>query len=103
MSDLKQTAFTDAKKKQAESEKDRDLRLMREKQDLLEILKMPEGRRLLWRLMDRGSIDGFNGNSSEMYFFTGRRKTAVELRNEIMDANLESYILMIRENNGDKK
>jgi hypothetical protein len=70
----------------------------REQDDMIAVTSIPQGRRLLWRLLSecgvfRSSMTGDNYT----YFNEGRRDVGVRLLSEITQANPEAYLQMMKE------
>ena len=71
----------------------------REANDMRSLLATIEGRRFLWRLMEKCGIyrESFTG-SSETFFLEGKRSIGLFVIAEIIDAEPDAYLLMIKEN-----
>ncbi len=67
--------------------------------DVRFLLTHEQGRRFLWRLMDHAGVYStcFTGNS-QTFFNEGKRDTGLFVLNEIMQADPDAYIAMIKEN-----
>ncbi len=66
----------------------------RDQNDLKKILAMPEGRRLLWRILDLSETFGTRT--------TDKRIVGLKLFTEIMEADPEKYLQMQREYKSEK-
>lgn len=86
--DEQQIEFQEREKKKRE----RDL------SDLKKVLAMPEGRRLLWRLLSEAGVfrTTFTGNS-QTFLNEGRRQIGLLILSEIMQAKPEAFTQMQRE------
>lgn len=71
----------------------------REANDMRSLLATIEGRRFLWRLMEKCGVyrESFTG-SSETFFLEGKRSIGLFVIAEIIDAEPDAYLLMIKEN-----
>jgi hypothetical protein len=88
-------------------ERNAQARLIREQEanDVRSLLNSEEGRRYLWRLLSRCRVykSSFTG-SSETFFLEGQRHVGLAILDDIMDAEPDAYLLMIKENRkGDDK
>jgi hypothetical protein len=83
---------------------DRRSRLIdRQLSDIRRVLGIPEGRRLVWRLMSEAGIfrSSFTGNS-ETFFREGKRNIGLFILADVMVAQPESFTVMQREAANDK-
>jgi len=96
MSAKRNAADEDQIKDQSQKQK---FRREREVNDIRSMLGTTEGRRFLWRLMEKCGVyrESFTG-SSETFFLEGKRSIGLFVIAEIMDAEPEAYLLMIKEN-----
>lgn len=67
------------------------------KEDLKELMELPSGRRVFWKLLgwcglDRISVDYDNSNWT--YFREGHRNLGLQIKGELIEASLENYQLM---------
>jgi len=71
----------------------------REANDMRSLLATIEGRRFLWRLMEKCGVyrESFTG-SSETFFLEGKRSIGLFVIAEIIDAEPDAYLLMLKEN-----
>lgn len=83
---------------QDQSQKEK-FRREREANDVRSLLANIEGRRFLWRLMETCGVyhQSFTGNS-ETFFLEGKRSIGLFVIAEILDAEPDAYLLMIKEN-----
>lgn len=84
----------------AESQKDYDRRRDREIDDLGKILKLPEGRRLILRiLVETGAVNkaSFSLNSMQTAFNEGKRDIGLWLLKDVDLAEPMAYSQMLRE------
>lgn len=79
-------------------QKDRDLRET-ELEDLKKLLGVSYGRRLAWRVLEKAGVHrtSFTGNSTT-YFNEGARNIGCWFLSEIMEADLDAYLIMLKEN-----
>lgn len=70
----------------------------REDGDLRKILSIPEGRRLIWKILSETGIyrSSFTGNS-ETFYNEGRRRIGLFILEEIMKVKPEAYTQMQQE------
>lgn len=75
----------------------------REIDDLKGLLSTPGGRRFLWRYIEFCGIfeSSFSSSGSEMFFLEGQRNVGLKLIKEIMEADANAYIVMMKESKGD--
>lgn len=68
--------------------------------DLRQLLSTKWGRRLVWRILDKTGQyrTSFTGNSTT-FFNEGQRNIGLWLVDEVLSADTERYLLMIKENN----
>lgn len=72
-----------------------------ELEDLRFLLATAQGRRFFWRLFEATHqfTTSFTGNS-QTFFYEGERNVGLKILSDIMEADSESYVLMIKEANG---
>lgn len=70
-----------------------------ELKDLKELLATHSGRRILWRILERTGMHrtSFTGNS-KTFFNEGERNIGLWLVDEVLLADADKYLLMIKEN-----
>jgi hypothetical protein len=80
------------------SKRERD----RELADLKKLLQQDWGRRIVWRVLDYSGLHrtSFTGNSTT-FFNEGQRNIGLWLVDEVLSADTDSYLLMLKENRGD--
>lgn len=67
--------------------------------DLAKILESPEGRRFLWRLLDRSKVFGSIWEASaRIHYNAGVQDFGHFLMSEITEASQEAFFLMMKEN-----
>lgn len=90
-----QTQVNEAKSREAINKR-------REGDDMRFILATEQGRRVLWKYLEACGIykSSFTG-SSETYFLEGQRNIGLKILNDIMDADPESYVKMMKEKKGE--
>lgn len=71
----------------------------RDRSDLCKVLKSPEGRRLLWAIMEDSRVfrTTYSGNPYDTAFREGKRAIGVAMLGRIMDADPGAFPLMQRE------
>ena len=86
--------------KQLAYDKELELQIANQKEDLLLVLSTKEGRRFYWRAMDRCKPfkTAKHNSGSETYFNLGEQNIGLWLWDLLMDANPEIYIQMTLEN-----
>ena len=66
-----------------------------EKGDLKKMLSLPEGRRLLWRLLEQCHVYGsIMETSARIYYNAGQQDLGHWLLDEIMEADTAAYVQM---------
>lgn len=80
---------------------DLEQRLAREREvnDLKSVMATPNGRRFVWRLLEKTGLykSSMTGNS-QTFFLEGQRNIGLYLLAQINDHCLEEYVLMLGEN-----
>jgi len=86
-----------------EEQKAREIR-RREVGDLTWLMANAQGRRIVWRLLQRAGVymSSFNHSGSVMAFNEGRRDMGLFLLAETSDASPNGLLKMITENQGQK-
>lgn len=71
----------------------------RQRADTRAVLDSPEGRRVVWRMLERAGIfrSSFTGNSSTTVFNEGMRNLGLMLMSDINEACPEKYLVMLNE------
>lgn len=84
-------------KQKVESKRDQELN------DMRFVLAHPQGRRVMWRMLERCGVyrTSFTGNSTT-FFNEGERNVGLKLLADIEEADLDAYIKMKRETKGDR-
>lgn len=69
--------------------------------DLRAILNSPQGRRFIWRLMEKTGLHktSFTG-SSQTFFLEGQRNIGLLLLSDVMRVDPDSYTAMFKESKG---
>lgn len=99
---------TDTRRQEREAEAEellaREAR-RREVEDLRWLMAHAQGRRFIWRLLDRAGIyrTSFNSSGSVMAMNEGRREMGLFVLAEITEAAPESFLKLLRENQGQDK
>jgi hypothetical protein len=70
-----------------------------ELKDVSDVLMSPHGRRFVWRYLEKCGVyrSSYTGNS-QTFFLEGERNIGLQLMTDIMDANPELYLKLVREN-----
>lgn len=92
-------AYNAADENQVEERKRKELKGRElELEDMRKLLSMPEGRRLIWRYLDRCGVfrTSFDG-SSRTYFMEGMRNVGLMLLTDLNEADPHAYVLMLQE------
>lgn len=65
------------------------------------LLAHKQGRRIAWRLLEHAGVyrQTFTGNS-ESFFLEGKRSVGLFVLAEVMDASVDAFTLMTKENHG---
>jgi len=93
-----------ADKEQVKAAESKELRKReQELKDLSDVLQTPYGRRFVWRYLEKCGVyrSSYTGNS-ETFFREGERNIGLQLVTDIMDANPEMYLKLVRENRSNK-
>lgn len=71
----------------------------RELNEVCSILETVQGRRYLWRLLERCGVykTSFDTNGSRVYFNEGQRNIGLSILAEVNDANPNAYVTMMKE------
>lgn len=74
-------------------------RRLLEMDDLKWLLRHPQGRRVITRILDQTGVyrSSFNHSGSQMAFNEGRRNTGLWLTDEMTTADQEGYLKLLRE------
>ena len=82
-----------------EVQKEFEKRRTREIDDLQKVLKIPEGRRLIWRILSEAGVfkASFSLNSMQTAFNEGRRDIGIWLIQDVDRAEPNAYAQMQRE------
>lgn len=96
---------TDLRRQEREAEADEaEAREQRrhEVDDLKWLMGHAQGRRIVWRLLDRAGIyrTSFNTSGSVMALNEGRREMGLFLLAEVLEAAPDSFLKLLRENQG---
>lgn len=86
MSEDKLPSVSDPRQVEERSRKAKRTR-KQEIEDLKAVLALPEGRRFVWRLLERVYQASFNPNNSVMSFNEGERNSALKLWNDVIEAD----------------
>lgn len=82
------------------NEKNARARRRQQLADLRAVLKLPEGRRVFWALLDHcGVFRSIWNNSALIHFNEGKRDTGLFIMHEIADADPNGLITMMAEAN----
>lgn len=91
--------FDDVEKRRKEIADDERRKLDREQSDLKKVLSLPEGRRLLWRLLAESSVFHvtYAEETNRTMFNEGRRSLGLLFLHDILRAKPEAFTQMQRE------
>lgn len=95
-----ETIFNAADEDQVKGRKRKDRRIReRELADIKAIMSAVEGRRYMWKLLDRAGIyrSSFTGNSTT-FFNEGQRNLGLSVLADINESCPELYLTMLEEN-----
>ena len=97
--DLRDHVESDEKSVKSAKQKDKNIRDT-ELEDLRLLISKQWGRRLVWRILEQTGMyrTSFTGNSTT-FFNEGQRNIGLWLVDEVLLADAEMYLLMIKENN----
>lgn len=104
MSD-KDKAFNAAEESQVKDRKRKDERLRDiELADMKKMMSTREGRRFVWRLLDRAGVfrTSFTGNSTT-FFNEGQRNIGLIVLADVMAAAADQYVVMMNESKEDER
>ena len=90
---------SDEKSVKSQTQKDKNIRDT-ELEDWRLLLSKQWGRRLVWRILDQTGLyrTSFTGNSTT-FFNEGARNIGLWLVDEVLSADADQYLSMIKENN----
>jgi hypothetical protein len=90
---------SDEKSVKSQTQKDKNIRDT-ELEDWRLLLSKQWGRRLVWRILEQSGMyrTSFTGNSTT-FFNEGARNIGLWLVDEVLSADTEQYLSMIKENN----
>ena len=90
---------SDEKSVKSQTQKDKNIRDT-ELEDWRLLLSKQWGRRLVWRILDQTGLyrTSFTGNSTT-FFNEGQRNIGLWLVDEVLSADADQYLSMIKENN----
>ena len=87
-----------------DAEKKLELKISQSQRDLQAVLRMPEGRRVFWRLLEEARVYGsIWENSARIHYNSGRQDFGHQIMADIMDAGEDFYFEMMSENRKDKQ
>jgi hypothetical protein len=104
MSD-KDKSFNAAEESQVKDRKRKDERLRDiELADMKKMMSTREGRRFVWRLLDRAGVfrTSFTGNSTT-FFNEGQRNIGLIVLADVMAAAADQYVVMMNESKEDDR
>lgn len=90
--------YEDKEERQKERQDEYKRKREREMNDLRKILKTPEGRRVIWRLLEEAKIfqSVFTGNSGT-YYKAGYSDFGRFILSEVLEANKNAFTQMMNE------
>ncbi len=79
---------------------DKKTERQQELMDVKEVMKLPSGRRFMWRLLSKCGIwrDGIGRTDQMTYVFAGRRQVGLETMHSILDIDNGLWNQMLEEN-----
>lgn len=87
-----------------EAKQKTELRISQKQRDLQAVLATPEGRRVIWSLLQRaGVFESIWENSAKIHYNAGQQDFGHALMADIVDAGEEFFFTMMTENRKDKK
>lgn len=101
----KDKAYNAAEEAQVKDRKRKDERVRDiELADMRKIMATREGRRFVWRLLDRAGVfrTSFTGNSTT-FFNEGMRNMGLMVIGDVMAACADQYVVMMNESKEDEK
>jgi hypothetical protein len=89
----------EAARRAADSARSRDNEAEAQTRALRELLDLPAGRRVVWRLLERAGLfrQSFTGEPLSSAFNEGRRALGLEMLAEIAEAAPDAYPALLRE------
>lgn len=95
----KEIDIFDIDSKNAEIRKEQEKRRSREIDDLQKVLRSPEGRRFVWRVLSEAGVfkASFSLNSMQTSFNEGKRDVGIWLMSDVDRAEPNAYAQMQRE------
>ena len=100
MAELIDTSQEEKKEKKADRRREREL------SDIRRILQLPEGRRFLWRVLEKGRVfqDAYAGESIHgTNYNLGRQSVSRDFLNDILEADSRGLIQMQEEQKSEQK
>jgi hypothetical protein len=93
---------SDAENVKTSRQKDKN-RQETEAEDLRKLLDTEWGRRIVWRILDKAGVHriSFSGNSTT-FFNEGMRNIGCWFLDEVMDADTDAYLQVLKENRKEK-
>lgn len=90
--------YEDREEQQKEQQKEYERKRDRELNDLRKVLRTPEGRRVIWRLLEEAKIfqSVFTGNSGT-YYKAGYSDFGRFILSEVLEANKNAFTQMMNE------
>lgn len=80
-------------------------RAARERDDLIHVLESPQGRRVIWKLLEAAGVFSvsFTGDNNATNFNEGRRSEGLRLFSDVMAFCPELYMTMAKEAKDDEE
>lgn len=87
---------------QARAQQEREIELSRARDDARAVMKTPQGRQFVRRLLEASGLERptFNTSALTMAHNEGRRQFGIELRALLIEASPEDYFDLLKEMNG---
>lgn len=97
MSEITEKSPEEKQKERAERKRQREI------SDIKSVIKLPEGRRMFWRVMARSGIFkmSYTGEINSTMFNEGRRDIGNWLFSELFEANPNAFTQMSQENDSE--
>lgn len=96
---MKELSIADQEKQVEAADKKRELKRLKELEDLRFVLKNVEGRRVFWRLMTHCRVlESIWENSAKIHYNSGKQDVGHFVMSEVVNANEDAYLLMMKEN-----
>ncbi len=96
---MKELSIQEQEKQVVADSKKKELKRLRQLEDLRFVLKNVEGRRVFWRLMAHCRVlESIWDGSAKIHYNSGRQDVGHFVMSEVVEANEDAYLLMMKEN-----